>query len=369
MVFRIERRPPPGFLASFGVVLAALALGMLAGGLLFAVKGIDPFTALWKIFQGSFGSSFGLKDTVTKAIPLILIGAGLCLAFRGRIWNIGAEGQLLAGAIGASGVALYGTPFLPEWAVLPAMFLAGAIGGAAWAWFPAVCRIRWGMNETITTLMLNYVAAELVQFLIYGPWKGKSQFGFPYTDDFAACATLPTLYGSRIHWPTLALGVATALALALLVSRSRFGFEVRVVGENPEAAHYAGMDRGRVVLLVMLVSGALAGLAGVGEVAGIHRHLSAPASISSGYGFTAIITAYLARLHPVAVIFTSLFFGGLLVGGDVIQTSLGLPFATVHIFNGMILFALLVGDFLLDHRVRRVGELPAAPPAPASEAA
>jgi simple sugar transport system permease protein len=352
-MIRLERRSPPTAWQALGWLVLSVAVGLLGGGLVFLLKGVDPVTALAKVCQGSFGSTFGRKDTVTKAIPLILTGTGLCLAFRGRIWNIGGEGQPLAGAVGATGVALFLAPILPDVTVLPLMFMAGAAAGALWALIPAWLRVRHGMNEAISTLMLNYVAAEFVQYLVYGPWKGKSQFGFPYTDDFMAAATLPTLYGSRIHWPTLGLGLLAAVGLTVLAARSRFGFEVRVVGENPDAAHYAGIDAAGVVLRVMLLSGALAGLAGVGEVAGIHRHLASPASISSGYGFTAIITAYLARLHPGWCVLSSLFFGGLLVGGDVIQTSLGLPFATVHIFNGMILFALLIGDFFQTWRIRR----------------
>ncbi len=347
-----EKRPPPSTIRSVLVLLVSILVGLLASGGLFLLKGVSPVTALEKVFMGSFGTWYGFKETVTKAIPLILTGAGLALAFKGKVWNIGAEGQILCGAIAATWFGLWHAEGYPRVVVIVLMFTLGFLGGAFWAGISALLKAWFGVNEAISSLMLNYIAAEVVSYLIYGPWKGPSQGGFPFTDDLPEGTILPTLARSRIHYPTLVLAIFAALFLYKVLSRGKFGFEVRVSGENPQAAAYAGMSSGWTVFLVMAISGGLAGMAGVGELAGIHRHLTVPGTISAGYGFAAIITAFLARLNPALVIFSSLFFGGILVGGDKIQTSLGLPYAAVSIFNGMILLAVIAGDFFLNNRMK-----------------
>lgn len=329
----------------------SLAAGLAAISVIFLLSGANPLYAIGKIFTGSFGSIYGLKETVTKAIPLILIGGGLTVAFRAKFWNIGAESQLLMGAIFGTWVGLNWGPSLPAPVIVPLMFAAGFLGGALWGVVPAVLKIRFAINEVISTLMLNYICAEFLTMLITGPWKGKTKFGFPYTDDLPASAVLGLIPGSRIHWVTLLVAVVSVVVLGIAIYKTRFGYEVRVIGENPDAARYAGIDFFRTTVIIMLISGGVAGLAGVGEVAGIHHYLSYPASISSGYGFTAIIVAWLAKLNPAYVLFSGLFFAGILVGGDAIQISLGLPAATVHVFNGTLLVFLIMGDFFLHHKV------------------
>ena len=329
----------------------SLAAGLLAISVIFTVFGVNPFYALAKIFSGSFGSLYGIKETITKAIPLILIGSGLALAFRAKFWNIGAESQLLMGAIFGTWVGLNWGPHLPPAVIVPLMFLAGFIGGALWGLIPAILKIKFSINEVISTLMMNYICNEFLTLLIVGPWRGKTKFGFPYTDDLPASATLSLIPGSRIHYATLLIALITVAVLGILVYKTRFGYEVRVIGENPEAAKYSGIDFFSTTVIIMLISGGVAGLAGVGEVAGIHHYLSYPASISSGYGFTAIIVAWLAKLNPMYVILSALFFAGILVGGDAIQISLGLPAATVQIFNGTLLVFLIMGDFFLKNQV------------------
>jgi simple sugar transport system permease protein len=200
--------------------------------------------------------------------------------------------------------------------------------------------------------MMNYICAELMIFLIVGPWKGKTKFGFPYTDDLPASAILGIIGGTRIHWLTLMLAVVLVISLGIMIYRTRFGYEVRVIGENPDAARYAGINFFKTTLVVMIISGGMAGIAGIGEVAGIHHHLSYPDSISSGYGYTAIIVAWLAKLNPYYIFLSSLFFAGIMVGGDAIQISLRLPAATVDVFNGTLLMFLIMGDFFLNHKVR-----------------
>ena len=339
-------------LTSVVTIMLSLAAGLLTISLIFLLSGVNPFFAIAKIFSGSFGSLYGMKETITKAIPLILIGAGLAVAFRAKFWNIGAESQLLMGAIFGTWVGLNWGMHLPSYLTIPLMFLAGFVGGGLCGIIPAILKIRFSINEVISTLMMNYICAEFLTFLIVGPWKGKTKFGFPYTDDFSENAILGLIPGSRIHYVTLVLAILSLLILGVFIYRTRFGYEVRVVGENPDAAKYAGIDFFRTTIVIMIISGGLAGLAGVGEVAGVHHHLSYPESISSGYGYTAIIVAWLAKLNPYYVLLSSLFFAGIMVGGDAIQISLRLPAATVDVFNGTLLIFLIMGDFFLKNRVK-----------------
>jgi simple sugar transport system permease protein len=329
----------------------SLAAGLLAISSIFVIFGVNPLYAITKIFSGSFGSVYGIKETITKAIPLILIGSGLTLAFRAKFWNIGAESQLLMGAIFGTWVGLNWGPHLPAPVIVPLMFIAGFVGGAIWGLIPAILKVKFSINEVISTLMMNYICNEFMKFLIVGPWRGKTKHGFPYTDDLPASAILSLIPGSRIHSATLLVAIVVVIILGIVVYRTQFGYEVRVIGENPDAAKYSGIDFFKTTVIIMIISGGTAGLAGVGEAAGIHHYLSYPESISSGYGFTAIIVAWLAKLNPVNVILSSLFFAGILVGGDAIQISLGLPAATVQLFNGTLLIFLIMGDFFLKNRV------------------
>lgn len=339
-------------LQSFMILVCSLVAGVLAISVVFVIGGVNPLFALAKIFSGSFGSMYGFKETITKAIPLMLIGGGLAVAFKAKFWNIGAESQLLMGAIFGTWVGLNWGPGLPSGIVVPLMFLAGFIGGALWGIIPAFLKIRFSINEVISTLMLNYICSEFLTMLIVGPWKSPKKFGFPYTDDLPESAMLSLIPGSRIHYATLIVALAALVVLTVLLYKTRFGYEVRVIGENPDAARYAGIDFFRTSLLIMIISGGMAGLAGVGEAAGIHHYLSYPASISSGYGFTGIIVAWLAKLNPLYVVFSGIFFAGILVGGDAIQISLGLPAATVQVFNGTLLIFLIMGDFFTRNRIR-----------------
>ncbi|RKX88302.1 MAG: ABC transporter permease [Spirochaetes bacterium] len=334
------------------ILLGSLLTGLLAVSVIFAINGVNPAAAIFAIFKGSFGSWYGIKETITKAIPLILIGSGLAMAYKAKFWNIGAESQLLVGAIFATWMGLTVGPHLPAVLLVPLMFVSAFIGGALWGIVPAVLKVRFGINEVITTLMLNYIAAEFVKYLVVGPWKGKTKGGYPYTDDLPAQAILKHIHYTRISPILLVLAVIAALILGWMVYRSRFGYEIRVIGENTHAARYAGINFFRTSVLLMAVSGGMAGLAGAGELMSIHHYLSYPETLSAGYGFTAIIVAWLARLNPAFTIVSGLFFAGIIVGGDAIQISMGMPAATVNVFNGMILIFLIMGDFFISHRVR-----------------
>jgi general nucleoside transport system permease protein len=334
------------------ILIGSLLAGLLAISVVFALNRVNPAVAIFSIFKGSFGSLYGVKETITKAIPLILIGSGLAIAYKAKFWNIGAESQLLAGAVVATWVGLNWGPHLPAIVLVPLMFLSAFLGGALWGIVPAVLKIRFGINEVISTLMLNYIAFEFVKFLVVGPWKGTTKGGYPYTDDLPAAAILKQIPYSRISPVLLILAVAGALILGWLVYRSRFGYEIRVIGENAHAARYAGINFFRTSVLLMAISGGMAGLAGAGQLMSIHHYLSYPESLSAGYGFTAIIVAWLARLNPAYTVVSALFFAGIIVGGDAIQISMGMPAATVDVFNGMILVFLIMGDFFISHRVR-----------------
>ncbi len=348
-LFKVERRPVPSGQVVVLVSILAILAALVVAGIFFQAYGVSAIRAYQLIVKGALGSKLGLAETVRRAIPLLLCGVGLTIAFRALFWNIGAEGQLLLGAVAAAGVALFSG--LPDVLLLPAMFIAGFLAGALWGLIPAALKARLGINDVITTLMMNYIAIYLVEWLIHGPWKGTQMRGFAYTDKFPQAAMLPLIPGTRIHWPTLVLGLVLAVAAYILITRIRQGFEIRVVGENPDAARFAGISHLKTTLLVMFISGGLAGLAGVGEMAGVHGMLRSATQISMGYGYTAIIVAWLARRNPLAVIVTSLLFGVIMAGGDVIKVSLGLPFQLINLFNGLILFFLIGSELLMHYKI------------------
>ena len=348
--FVMERRLSPPRAVVIGVSVLAVAMALLVAALVFWAYGVNPWWAYAEIGRGTLGTVDGLSDIVRRAIPLILCGVGLTLAFRAQFWNIGAEGQLLAGAVAASGVALFAP--VPDVLRLPLMFLAGFGAGALWAAIPALLRVKLQVNEVISTLMMNYIMAYIVEWLVHGPWKGPTMRGFAYTDMFPPAARLPLIAGTRVHWPTLGVGAVAALVVGFILSRTRLGYEVRVVGQSPDAARYAGISFTTVLTLAMVISGGLAALAGVGEVAGIHWRLRSPSHISMGYGYTAIIVAWLARGSPFAAILTAFLFGLIFAAGDLMKTTVGLPFQITGVFNGLILFFLIGSEMLMYWRVR-----------------
>ncbi|KKM12786.1 ABC transporter permease [Clostridiales bacterium PH28_bin88] len=345
-LLRWEKRMTSSRAGNFLVPVLSIVLALAMGGIFLAAMGYKPLVIYREMFTSAFFSRYGLSETVVKTIPLMLTGLGVAVAFRMLLWNIGAEGQLYMGAFAASWVALV-FPEAPAYLLLPGMFIAGFAGGALWGLLPAIPRALMGVNETITTLLLNYVAILWVDYLVYGPWKDPKGFNFPLTKPFSEAAFLPTLGNTRVHLG-LAFGLVAAVVLYIILRRTRWGFEVRVIGESSAAARYAGMDITRNILLVMMVSGGLAGLAGMSEVAGITHRLQH--GFSPGYGYTAIIVAWLAKLHPGAVVLVSFLLGGLLVGGYSLQSS-GLPAATVSMLQGAILFFLLGGEILTRYRL------------------
>ncbi len=349
--WRLEKRENVSRRMMAIVPLVSIITGMACAGVFIALTGKNPLIVYMLMFEGAFGSAYGLSETVVKAIPLILASLAVALAFRMQLWNIGAEGQLYMGAFGATWVALN----FPDWPgamLLPAMATAGFICGGVWGLLPAIPRAYFKVNETITTLLMNYIAILWVDYLVYGPWKDPQGMGFPITAPFSDGAILPAFGVTRIHLGLL-IALAAAVLLYMVLKYTRWGFEIRVSGESPTAARYAGMNYRRNIMVVMLVSGALAGLAGMTEVSGITQRLQH--SLSPGYGYTAIIIAWLARLHPAAIIMVSVIFGGLLVGGFSIQTS-GLPAATVSMLQGAILFFVVGGEIFIHYRLKRTSK-------------
>jgi ABC-type uncharacterized transport system permease subunit len=293
----------------------------------------------------------GLSELALKATPLALCGLGLAVCFRANVWNIGAEGQLIAGAIVGGGIALLATAESPRLSFVWVL-LASMIGGALWASITAWLRDRFNANEILVSLMLVYVAQQLISWLVQGPWRDPNGYGFPQTELFAGAARIPILFeGSRLHvGAMLALGLAAAIWW--LLARSVIGFQLKVVGLAPRAAHYAGFSSRRSLWIVLLLSGALAGLAGGLEVAGPIGQLNS--SISRGYGFAAIIVAFVGRLHPMGVIPASLLMALFYIGGELAQSRLGLPSALTGVYQGLLLFFLLACDTLVTYRVRAV---------------
>lgn len=348
-LIRLEPRGQASKTMVYVTPLLAVALTLLSGFILFLAMGFDPVRALHAFFIAPLTSVRGLGELVVKATPLVLCAVGLAIGFRANVWNIGAEGQLTLGAITGGGLAL---AFYGEggWWLLPLMVIGGAVGGAVWAAVPAFLRLRFNASEILTSLMLNYVALLLLNYLVHGPYRDPDGFAFPESRLFEADAVLPILWsGTRVH-----LGALFALfAVAggwLLIARTFIGFQIKVIGLTPAAAGYAGFDQKRIVWLALLLSGALAGIAGMGEVAGPIGQVTA--SISPGYGYTAIIVAFLGRLHPVGILLAALLMALSFIGGEAAQIAMGLPKAITGVFQGMLLFFLLASDVLIRYRVR-----------------
>ncbi|MEM5947342.1 ABC transporter permease [Spirochaetia bacterium 38H-sp] len=350
-LIRLEKRIDFPVWFPFFAVFISLVTGLVFSAIIFALKGVNPLIVLGGIFSGSFGSLYGLKETLGKAIPLMLIGTGLTLPFMAKFWNIGAEGQLVVGAAASAGFALFVGQSLPAYILFPLMFLCAFIAGAIWAVIPVVLKNSFGVSEVISTLMLNYIAFELVTMLVVGPWRGATQQGYPYSDDLPEAARLYLFPYTRISPLMLFIALIIVVTAWFALYRSRLGYEIRVTGESRDAARYAGIHTSLVLLFSMAFSGGLAGVAGLGEITAIHHHLAMPSVISAGYGFTGIIVAWLARRNPLLVPLTAFFFAGILVGGDAIQISVGLPASTVSVFNGIILLSLLIADFILTYRL------------------
>jgi simple sugar transport system permease protein len=347
MRLRLEpRQRTPAWLNLLLPVIAVLATLVLTSGLI-AAAGAEVIPAYGALFAGAFGSTFNSVETVVKAAPLVFTGLAVAVAFRAKFWNIGAEGQLLAGAMAAAFVG--GLEGLPVWALAPLMILGGAIAGGLWASVPATLKVRYQVDDVVATLMLNFVMFYAMMALLDGPWKDPLS-GYPDSPDIRIDAEFPILMArTRLH-----LGVALALVSAVLVwllmTRTTLGFAIRAVGENARAAAHAGIPVNRVVFTTAIISGGLAGLAGVGEVAGMHFQVMA--SLSPGYGYTGIVIAMLARLNPLGVVPAALFFAAVATGAESMSRKTGVPVFLADIIQGTSLICMLVALLFANFRVR-----------------
>lgn len=349
MPVRLEPRLETSRAMRVAAPLIAAGLTIVAAFILFSALGRDPLAALYFFFVRPLSSAYGLAEWAIKATPLALCALGLMIGFRGNVWNIGAEGQLTIGAICGGGVALAfhgaGGPWL-----LPLMLVAAILGGMAWGAIPALLKTRFNANEILTSLMLSYVAIQLLGYLVHGPWRSPEGYNFPETRLFDEAALMPVLAsGTRLHAGVI-LALVVFAAAWVFTARSFRGFKVDVAGQAPAAAAYAGFARSGVVWLSFLVSGGLAGLAGIVEVSGTIGQLQPV--ISPGYGFAAIIVAFLGRLHPVGVMLASLLMSLIYLGGESLQINQNLPLAVTGVFQGLLLFFVLGADVLVRYRLR-----------------
>src|SRR6202158_4566847 len=363
MRLKLELRPQPSRLMAWLSPLVAAAATLVAGFTLFSLLGKDALQAFEVFFVKPIETRYGLGELLLKASPLMLCAIGLAAGYRANVWNIGAEGQLTLGALCGGGVALAFPGAQSAWILLP-MMLAGAAGGMAWAAIPAWLKTRFNANEILTSLMLVYVATLFLSWLVQGPWRDPEGYNFPQSKMFADAALLPILMtGTRLNAGFLIALAAIAVAW-LFFARSLVGFQMRVAGLAPAAANYAGISAKRNVWLGMLVGGAAAGVAGVGEAAGPIGQLLP--SMSPGYGFAAIIVAFVGRLHPFGIALASLLMSLLYLGGESAQISLALPSAVTGLFQGSLLFFLLAADVFINFRIGVPRDAPPATAAPAT---
>jgi ABC-type uncharacterized transport system permease subunit len=352
-MIRFEPRPEPSRAMAWLSPVIALAVTVGVAALLFAALGKDPVRGLSMFLYEPLNGARAASEVALKATPLVLCALGLALCFRANVWNIGAEGQFLMGAIAGGGLALWFTANavpIDRWAFLPLATLAGALGGMAWASIVALLRDRFNANEILVSLMLVYVANLLLSWLVFGPWKDPKGFNFPQTMSFAADTQLPRiLRGLRMHWG-LAVALLAAAVMTVFMFRTFRGFQLQVGGLAPAAARYAGFSDRRALWTTLLVSGGLAGVAGAYEATGPMGQLTP--HVSNGYGFTAIIVAFIGRLHPLGCVLGSVLLSMFLIGGELSQSRMALPSALAGVFQGVLLFALLACDTLIHYRPR-----------------
>jgi len=346
---KLEARPVASRLWVYASPVLALLITVIIGVALFAFLGKDPVRALQIFFWEPVKSSYALGELMVKATPLLIIALGLAVCFRSNVWNIGAEGQYVIGAIAATGVALMADKG-SSGAIVVAVLIAGVVGGMAWAGITALLRDRFNANEILVSLMLVYVAIQLLSYLVFGPWKDPLGYNFPQTKTFEAVARVPRLMdGSRMNIG-LVLGLVGVVAVWIFLFRTRAGFAQLVGGQAPAAARYAGFSGRRSLWVALLISGGAAGLAGALEVAGPLGQLTP--YVPAGYGFAAIIVAFVGRLHPVGMVFSAILMSMFYIGGELAQSRLGLPKSITGVFQGLLLFTLLACDTLVAYRIK-----------------
>ncbi|MGM4887981.1 ABC transporter permease [Tardiphaga sp. 1201_B9_N1_1] len=348
----LEKRAERSTIIALVSPVIAIGLTIVTMSILFVIIGKNPIAALNVYFITPLTDAYSLQELAVKAAPLVMIAIGLSLCYLANVWNIGAEGQFLVGAVAGSWLAVKTNGTDAGVWVLPAMLLLGAIAGALYALIPAFCKVRFGASEILVSLMLVYVADLLLDYLVRGPWRDPKGFNFPTTAEFDPVATVPLLFeGGRLHLGAV-IALVIVVAAAVLLGRTIKGFEIRVVGAAPRAARFGGFSSNQLVLLTFAISGALAGLAGIIEVAGPVGHLQP--GISPGYGFTAIIVAFLGRLNPVGILIAGLFLALTFIGGEQAQIAMKIPLDITKVFQGILLFYVLACDSLILYRIKLI---------------
>lgn len=344
-MIRITKREKLGKGQAVFIRICAVFLSLVCAGIFILAIGYNPFEILGGIVEGALATEMRLKETIIKAVPLVITSLGILVAFKMKFWNIGAEGQTLMGAFAASYVAL-NYDFLPKPVLMGAMMVAAVIGGGLWAFIPAFFKVKLGTNETIFTLMLNYIAIKWITYLQFGPWKDPLAQGFPKIATFSDQAVLPKVFGMHIGW---VIALILIILVYIFMTYTKKGFEITVVGESVETARYAGMNVKKIIIIAMFISGGLCGLAGMIQASGVERTLLV--SLSGGYGYTAIITTWLSGLSAPLVLVTSFAFAILLQGGNYIQIAFGISSAVAGMIQGMILFFVLGSEFFIQYKV------------------
>ncbi len=348
MMLTLERRPERSQWMAMLSPLLAVTLTAIVGAVIFAAQGIHPGRALYVYFIDPLTTSWSLEELAVKSSPLILIGVGLAVCFKAKVWNIGAEGQLTAGALAGAAVPIL-LPTFQSPPVLAVMIVLAIAGGALYGAIPALLKTRFGANEILTSLMLVYVAQLLLDWLVRGPWRDPNGFNFPQSAAFEGWQVLPHLGDGRLHLG-IVFALVAAMVLSVVMDRTLKGFEIKVIGAAPRAGGFAGFSANRTVWFCFLLSGALAGVAGLCEVAGPSGHLQPV--VSPGYGFTAIIVAFLGRLNPLGVVLAGVVLGLSYLGGEGAQIDLGVSDKTTQVFQGILLFFILACDTLILYRLR-----------------
>ncbi len=325
--------------------LLAIISSLIISGFFIFFLGHNPLEVYTAMIKGAFGSLYRIKDTINIIIPLIMTSLGIMIAFKMKFWNIGGEGQILIGALFASYVAL-NFDFLPKIILLPIMLLAGFVGGGLWALIPAVLKVKFQTNETITTLMMNYIALNIVTYLQYGPWRDPQSLGFPKIANFADNALLPKVFGIHIGW---IITIISVILVTILINKTKVGYEIEVVGESEDTAKYSGIRVNRVIIRGLILSGGICGIVGMMEVSGVNGTLTN--HVSAGYGYTAIITTWLSGLKPAFIIPVSTLFAGMIKGGGFIQTAYQIPQSAADIIQSMILFFVIGSEFFIQYKL------------------
>lgn len=324
---------------------AAILFSLICAGIVIMILGYNPFLVFKEIVLGAVGTQMRIQQTIIKAVPLLITSLGILVAFKMKFWNIGGEGQIMMGAFGATLVALF-APAMPAPLELLVMAAAAIVCGGIWAFIPAYFKAKFGTNETIFTLMMNYIAIKWVTYLQYGPWKDPASQGFPKIANFESYAVMPSFFGVHIGW---IIALILVVVVHIFINHTKKGFEITVVGESVETARYAGMNIKSIIITSMLISGGLCGLTGMIQASAIERTLTS--ALSGGYGFTAIITTWLGRLSAPYILVVCVAFAILLQGGAYLQLALSVPSSVADMIQGIILFFVLGSEFFLQYKL------------------